>query len=169
MTKYLRIYVRFVDAVSIKLGRSVRYLLFASIGIYIFEIIARNAFNRPGAWVLELSTFLVAAYFVLGGAYSVLTESQVRMDIFYEHWSRRRRALVDAITFPLYIYFGVLFIRGIWHTRRAFIFKEITMSSWGPLLWPIKGILTAGFLLILLQGISILIKDIYAARGRSLE
>jgi len=169
MTKYLRIYVRFVDALSINLGHGLRYLLFGSIGIYMVEIISRNVFNRPGAWVLELSTFLVAAYFVLGGAYSVLTESQVRMDIFYERWPRRRRALVDVLTFPLYIYFGVLFIRGIWHTRRAFIFKEITMSSWGPLLWPIKGILTAGFLLILLQGISILIKDIYVARGRSLK
>jgi TRAP-type mannitol/chloroaromatic compound transport system permease small subunit len=169
MTKYLRIYVRLVDALSINLGHGLRYLLFGSIGIYMVEIISRNVFNRPGAWVMELSIFFVAAYFVLGGAYSVLTEAQVRMDIFYERWPRRRRALVDVITFPLYIYFGVLFIRGVWHTRRAFIFKEITMSTWGPLLWPIKGILTAGFLLILLQGISILIKDIYAARGRSLK
>ena len=169
MTKYLGIYTRFIDTLSIRLGRGVMYLLFASISIYMYEIIARNAFNKPATWVMELAIFFVASYFVLGGAYSVLSGAQVRMDIFYQRWPRRRQALVDALTFPFYIYFAVLFIRGIWHANRAFIFSEITQSSWGPLLWPIKTILTVGFLIILLQGISILFKDIYAARGRSLE
>lgn len=168
MTKYLRIYTRFIDNLTLKLGRGIKYLLFGSIGIYIYEIIARNAFNKPSTWILELAIFFVASYFVLGGAYSVLAGAQVRMDIFYERWSDRKRGLVDVLTFPFYTYFVVLFIRGIWHTNRAFIFNEITMSSWGPLLWPIKAILTVGFLIILLQGISIFIKDVYAARGRNL-
>lgn len=170
MTKYLRLFVHFVDNMNTRIAQSMKYAVIVLVGIFIYEAIARNGFNKPEIWVFELTTFIVAAYFVLGGAYSVLSGAQVRMDVLYGKWSPQKKALVDVITFAAFpIYFGVLFWTGRWHTMRAFIFNEVSGTTWGPILWPIKAIITVGCILMILQAISILIKDIYTARGRTLE
>jgi len=130
----------------------------------------RTLFNRPGVWVLELTTFIVAGYFILGGAYSVLSGAQVRMDVFYRRWSPRKKAIVDLITFATFpIYFGVLFWTGLERTKWSYVFHEVSNTAWAPIQWPIKAVITVGFCLMLLQSISIFIKDLYTARGRSLE
>jgi TRAP-type mannitol/chloroaromatic compound transport system permease small subunit len=170
MTKYLRSFVRSVDTVNTRIAQVAKFAIFAMIVVLLQESFARNLFNQPGVWVLELATFLVAAYFILGGAYSVLSDSQVRMDIFYRRWSPRKKAIVDLITFATFpIYFGVLFQTGLWHIRWSYVFHEVSNTAWAPIQWPMKAVITVGFLLMLLQGISIFIKDLYTARGRSLE
>ena len=170
MTKYLRIFVRSVDTLNTRIAHSIKFGVFALLGVLLHECIARNVFNQPGVWVLELCTFIVAGYFILGGAYSVLSGAQVRMDIFYRRWSPRKKAIVDLITFAAFpIYFGVLFWTGLWHARYAYVFHEISNTAWGPIQWPIKAVITVGFFLMLLQAISIFIKDLYTARGSRVE
>lgn len=170
MTKYLRIFARSVDTLNTRIAHSIKFLIFASLGVLLHECFMRNLFNRPGVWVLELTTFIVVGYFILGGAYSVLSGAQVRMDVFYSRWSPRKKAIADLITFAAFpIYFGVLIWTGLWHTRWSYVWNEVSNTAWAPIQWPMKAVITVGFCLILLQSISIFIKDLYTARGRSLE
>jgi TRAP-type mannitol/chloroaromatic compound transport system permease small subunit len=113
---------------------------------------------------------VLSAYYLLGGAYSMQLNGHVRMDLLYASRSPRDRAITDAITILVVIfYLVVLFLGGISATDYAITYQQKNYSSWAPLLWPIKVIMTIGIFLMLLQTISIFFKDVAAARGQPIE
>jgi TRAP-type mannitol/chloroaromatic compound transport system permease small subunit len=88
------------------------------------------------------------------------------MDLFYSSWTERQRAWVDAFTiFFLMFYLGVLLYGGIDSTVYAFEYNERSYSAWRPYMWPIKLVTCIGILLMLLQSVSELFKDIAKIKG----
>jgi TRAP-type mannitol/chloroaromatic compound transport system permease small subunit len=89
------------------------------------------------------------------------------MDLLYTQLSPQKRALTDAITI-LFVtfYLVVLFLGGLSATDYAIVYQQRNYSSWSPLLWPIKVVMTIGIFLMLLQTISIFFKDVAEARGK---
>lgn len=113
MPKPILLYISAVDAMNRFIGRIAMYLIFALIGVLLWSS-ASKAFLTPSMWTLETAQFVMVAYFVLGGPYSIQLGSNVRMDLFYGEWSPRTRALVDAFTvFFLVYYLGVLLYGGL--------------------------------------------------------
>ena len=105
----------------------------------------------------------------LGGAYSMQLDAHVRMDLAYSAWSPRTRAVVDAITVLMLIFYLVmLLVGGISSTEYAIEYKETSYSAWSPYMAPIKIVMCFGIALMLLQAISTFFKDLYAARGETL-
>ncbi len=89
------------------------YLIFALIGVLLWSSISKTFFN-PSHWTLETAQFVMVAYYVLGGPYSIQMGSNVRMDLFYGSWSLRTKALFDAFTVLfLMFYLGVLFMGAV--------------------------------------------------------
>jgi TRAP-type mannitol/chloroaromatic compound transport system permease small subunit len=87
------------------------------------------------------------------------------MDLFYGRWSPRTRAWVDSFTVLFLIYFlGVLLYGGIDSLLYALQYGERSPTAWRPVLWPIKSIMCLGLVLMLLQAISELFKDIARIR-----
>ena len=169
MPRALLLYVRWVEAVGRVVGRVVMLLIFVMIGVLLYSSISRTAFNLPLIWVVELSQFMLVAYFLLGGAYTLQLGAHVRMDLFYSRWVPRKRAFTDSITaFCLIFYLVILLMGGISSTEYALIYGQKNYSSWAPPLAPIKIIMTIGILLMLLQAVAILIKDIARVRGLAL-
>ncbi len=170
MPRVVVCYVRWVDAFNRRLGRLVMLLIFAMMGLLLYASVARTAFNSPLVWGVEVAQFLMAAYYLLGGAYSMQLDSHVRMDLFYSRWSDRTRALVDALTMLLLLVFlGALLVGGFSSTGYALRYGETSYTSWAPPLAPIKIVMTLGILLMLLQCLSTLFKDIARLRGEVLE
>ena len=170
MWRAIRTYVRYVDAVSWVVGRIAMYLLFVMIGILLYSSISRTFFNLPLAWVVEMSQFLLAAYYLLGGGYSMQLDAHVRMDLLYSRWPVRTRAFADSITaFCLVFYLVVLLIGGVSSTQYALEYGQKNYSSWAPPLAPIKIIMCIGIVLMLLQAIAIFFKDLARARGKPLS
>ena len=167
MPEALKLYVRYVDALNHKVGRFAMYLVFPMAAILLYATISRAVFGIPVNWVLETSQFILSAYYLLGGAYSMQLDAHVRMDLFYGRLSPRNKAVTDAFTilFALF-YLGVLLLGGISSTNYAISFGQKNYSAWAPPLWPIKVFMTAGIFLMLLQSISSLIKDIAIVRGK---
>lgn len=166
MPRPLLLYVRYVEAVNRIVGRIVMLLIFAMIGVLLYSSISRTAFNLPLIWVVEMSQFMLVAYYLLGGAYSMQLGAHVRMDLFYGKWAPRKRAFTDTVTaFCLIFYLVVLLMGGISSTEYAIQYNQKNYSSWAPPLAPIKIIMTIGIALMLLQATAILIKDIARARG----
>lgn len=169
MPKAIRVYVRVVDRVSHVVGRFAMYLVYAMIGVLLYSSISRSVFDVPLIWVVEIAQFLMVSYFLLGGAYSMQLDSHVRMDLVYGRWSPRRKAWTDAFTILFLIFYLVfLLMGGISSTAYALEYNQTNYSSWAPVLWPIKIIMTFGVLLMLLQAFAMLFKDIAAARGKPL-
>jgi TRAP-type C4-dicarboxylate transport system permease small subunit len=145
------------------------YLIFMMMGILLFSSISRAGFNTPYIWVVEMAQFTMAAYYLLGGGYSMLMDSHVRVDIFYSRWPLKKRAFTDSITaFCLVFYLVFLLVGGISSTHYALEYGQKNYSSWAPPLAPVKIIMCIGILLMLLQAISMFFKDLATATGKEI-
>ena len=170
MPKPIIMFVRCIDAVNTVVGKFAMYLVFAMGGVLLFESIFRTVFDQPHIWVVEMAQFLMAAYYLLGGGYSMIIRGHVRMDLLYGRWSHKRRALADVLTGPILIfYLVVLFIGSISSVEYALQYNQTNFTPWGPPLAPIKIIMAIGILLMLLQAIATFFKDLAKARGREIS
>ena len=170
MLRAIRLYVRSVDTFNRWVGRFAMRLIFVMAAIMIYAIFSRLFLGRPVNWVMEMSQFLLVAYYLLGGPYSMQLGAHVRMDLFYGNLSARRRAVTDAFTILFVIfYLGVLLWGGVSSTEYAWTYNQKNYTSWAPPMWPIKAIMTFGIFLMLLQSIAALFKDIALARGKPIE
>ena len=106
-------YIRVIDRLNRFIGRIAMYMIFALIGVLLWSSVSKTFFT-PSLWTLETAQFVMVAYYILGGPYSIQLGSNVRMDLFYGDWSPRTKASVDAFTiFFLVFYLGVLFYGAI--------------------------------------------------------
>ncbi len=162
-------YVRTVDRMNRGIGRFAMYLIFAMMGILLYSSIAKTFFVPP-LWTLETAQFLMVAYYLLGGAYSLQMGEHVRMDLLYGGWTDRTRAFVDSFTVLLLIfYLVILFYGGLSSTSYALEYGERSHSAWRPYMAPIKIIMTIGVFMMLLQAIASMIRSIAKLRGEDLS
>jgi TRAP-type mannitol/chloroaromatic compound transport system permease small subunit len=169
MIKAAKIYVRYMDATSRVVGKVVMFLIFGMIGILLYEAVSRTIFNRPHIWSVESAQFVMAAYYLLGGGYSLLIGSHVRMDLLYDHWSAKGKAVADVITFFVaLLYLVVLTYGGFQGILYAVKYKQVTYSAWAPQVAPIKIIMQIGIVMMILQLIAEFIKDLAIIRGENI-
>lgn len=164
-------YVRIVDRLNYRVGRFAMYLLFVLMGILLWSSATKIGSDmglpvNPSLWTLEMAQFVMVGYYVLGGPYSMQLGSHVRMDLLYGDWTPQRKAWVDAFTIVLVVVFLAVLIYGaVDSTAYSFRYGERNPSAWRPYLWPVKVVMLAGFTLMLLQSISMFIRDIATIRG----
>ncbi|MEQ8829438.1 MAG: TRAP transporter small permease subunit [Alphaproteobacteria bacterium] len=109
MPRALMQFVRLIDLMNKGVGRVAMYGIFAMMAVLLYSSISKSFFN-PSLWTLEVAQFLMVAYFILGGPYSIQLGSNVRMDLFYGGWSVRTKAMVDSVSvLCLLFYLGILF------------------------------------------------------------
>ncbi|MFV1463552.1 MULTISPECIES: TRAP transporter small permease subunit [unclassified Phaeobacter] len=109
MPSAIKSYVRAIDAMNRVIGRFAMYLIFVLVGVLLWSSVSKTFFN-PSLWTLETAQFVMVAYYILGGPYSIQMGSNVRMDLFYGAWSLKTKAMVDAVTVLfLMFYLGILF------------------------------------------------------------
>ena len=169
MPKPIRAYVRTVDAISNVVGHFAMYLVFAMIAILFYSTISKNFFE-PSLWTLEMAQFTMVAYYLLGGGHSMQTNSHVRMDLLYDRWSNKTKAVVDAVTILFMVfYLCLLLYGGISSTQYALKYGEESYSAWAPKMAPIKIIMCIGIILMLLQVVATFFKNVASARGEPLS
>jgi TRAP-type mannitol/chloroaromatic compound transport system permease small subunit len=168
MTGMLRGYIRAVDGVNYRIGRVAMYGSFVLMAILMWSSVSKTFFS-PSLWTLEMAQFAMVAYYMLGGPYAIQMGSNVRMDLLYGDWSPRRKAQVDAITVLFLItYLGVMIWGGIESTMYSFKWGgERSPTAWQPYMWPIKCLMVFALMLMLLQALSELAKDILRIRGHA--
>lgn len=169
MPKAIRLYVRWVEAVNRAVGRFAMYMTLGMMGLLLFAVLARVGFNHPYIWVVETAQFTMAAYYLLGGGYSMILDGHVRMDLLYDRWSPKTRAIVDAVTVFLLIFFLVfLLIGGVSSIDYAVKYGQVNYTPWAPPLAPIKIVMVSGIALMLLQAIATFFRDLATALGRTI-
>lgn len=170
MKSVMQNYVAAIDRANLCIGRIVMYGIFVMMAILLWSSISKTFF-APALWTLELAQFSLAAYYILGGPYSIQMGSNVRMDLLYGGWGDLRKAQIDAITILFLIVYLIFLLWGGWDSL-LYSFKyggERSPSAWRPYLWPIKTIMVVGILLMLLQAISELFKDILRVLDRGMR
>ena len=170
MPEAVIVYVRWVERISRFFGRVAMYLVFAMIGVLLYSAFMRTGFNRPPLWSVEMSQFLLVAYFILGGAWTLQLDSHVRMDLLYARWTPKKRAFADTLTSVcLLTYLAVMLWGGVSSSTYALEYGQRAATSWRPYMAPIKLIMTVGILLMLLQTVAFFFRDIARVRGIELE
>ncbi|WP_193182179.1 TRAP transporter small permease subunit [Nisaea sediminum] len=168
MPKAIRLYVAYVEKMNRFIGRFAMYLIFAMLGVLLYSSLSKAVF-LPSLWTLETAQFLMVAYYLLGGGYSMQLGDHVRMDLLYTNWKPRTRSLVDSITVLFLIFYLCLLLYGGYSsTAYAIEYNEQSYSAWAPYMAPVKIVMTFGVLLMLLQAVATLFKDIAALRGEEL-
>lgn len=159
-------YVRVIDWISHTVGLVAMYLIFAMIAVLLLDAVTRNIVNIPLHWCIEMAQMILAAYYVLGGAHSIQLGDHVRMDLIYDRLSATGKAKLDVVTGGCLIFYLVTLLWGsISSTLYSYQYNQKLMSVWNPPVWPIKAVMVAGIVLMLLQVFATLFKDIARARN----
>ncbi|MBT0957549.1 TRAP transporter small permease subunit [Alphaproteobacteria bacterium KMM 3653] len=188
MFRVMQGYIRAVDAVNHRIGRMAMYGIFVLMGILLWSSISKTFFV-PSLWTLEMAQFVMVAYYILGGPYSIQMGTNVRMDLLYGEWSTRRKAQFDLLTVLFLIFYlcvllygavsSTAYSLGYWGSAPFSFFgglitgteeigtMERASSAWRPYMWPIKSVMILGMFLMLLQCISELFKDVLRLRDEA--
>lgn len=157
-----------VDRLNSWLGRLLALSIFIVVAAVLWEVIARTFFLQATLWSNETTIYVSAFAYLVGGGYALAHRRHVRIDVIYEALSARTRARLDLFTFVFFfIYCAALIWVGSTMAWTSFLQAEGTGTPWNPRIWPVKfGIPLAGVLL-LLQGIANLLRDLGVARAES--
>ena len=169
MPKAVKKFVHAVDAVNRVVGTLAMYLVFMMIAILLYEPLARNLFGKSSIWAVEMAQFTMAAYYLLGGGFSMMLKGHVRMDLLYGRWSEKKKATYDVFTGLFLIFYLVFLLYGAYSSiEYAVMYGQKNRSAWAPYMAPIKIIMGTGVLLMLLQAIAQFFKDLAKASGKEI-
>jgi TRAP-type mannitol/chloroaromatic compound transport system permease small subunit len=159
-----------VDRLNFWIGRIVSWMVLPIMFAMVYEVVARYAFTAPTVWAFDISRMFYGAMFVLGAAYGLSRGVHIRSDFLYRDWSVRTQARVDAALYIVFFFPSMLLLLWVsfdW-AWTALVRGERGMdTAFAPLLGPVRTALPIGVFLLILQGVSELLKCLYAAsRGR---
>jgi len=156
-----------IDGLNRFVGRWVIWLILGSTAISAVNAVVRKAFNYSSNAFLEVQWYLFAASFLLAAGYTLLNNEHVRIDVVVGHFSKRVQTWVDIFGFVVFLlplcvtvlYLGIPFFLQGYHSN------EVSSNAGGLTLWPVYALMPLGFGLLLLQGLSELIKRIAFLQG----
>lgn len=170
MPRWMARTITWIDLFSLWTGRTVCWLTVPLFAAMVYEVIARYAFLAPTMWAYDISRMLYGALFMLGAGYALSKGIHIRADFLYRNWSQKTQGTVDSTLYIIF-YFPGLIVFLLMATDFAYLSwvrgERGMDTAWMPHMGPIKTVLPVGIILLLIQGVSELLKSLYAAtRGR---
>lgn len=160
----MRRLLKIIDGISEWSGKLFSYLLWPGVAVLIYEVVARHLFNAPTIWAHGTTQRIFAVYYFICGAYVSLYRDHITMDLIYTRFSLRKRAFLDIIGFLFFFSFcGVLLWFGSRYAWTSLIRLEPCNTPFRAPLYPIKLAIPLGALLILLQELANLWRNVYIA------
>jgi TRAP-type mannitol/chloroaromatic compound transport system permease small subunit len=154
-----------IDRFTERSGVVFAWLMAPLLAAVAWEVIARYAFDAPTTWAYETIYTLYAAMFMLGAAYALRVGAHIRTDFLWEKWPARTRAAIDSVAYLACFFPGMLLFlaAGLEATWISYATDERSAdTSWFPPLWPLKAVVPASALLLIVQGVSELLKSLHA-------
>ena len=143
------------------------WLILLAIVISATNAVVRKVFSTSSNAWLEAQWYLFGAAFLLASAYTLKQNEHIRIDIVYGMWSRRTQHWIDLFGHVVFLMpFCLLMIYYLtpW-VASSYRSGEVSTNAGGLTIWPAKGLLLVGFVLLALQGLSEIIKKIAVMRG----
>lgn len=166
MAGFLR-FAALVDGISRAFSWIAIWLVLLTCLISAGNALSRYAFSlSSNAW-LEIQWQMFAGIFLLGAPYVLCVNGHVRVDLFYGSASPRRKLWIDVFGIIFFLFPVMLTLTYFaWNFFMvAFETGERSSNTGGLIFWPVKLLMPLGFGLLLLQGVSELIKRIAGLRG----
>ncbi len=159
----------FLDRISHVTGRLTAWLTLAMVLMTTIIVVMRYVFDAGQIWMQESVTWMHAAVFMVGAAYTLLHEEHVRVDIFYRNMSPRRRALIDFLgvllfLLPLCVYLAWMALD---FAAVSWSINESSREPGGlpyPMIPLLKSVVVVMPVLLALQGTSLLLRSLATLR-----
>jgi TRAP-type mannitol/chloroaromatic compound transport system permease small subunit len=157
-----------IDRLSTAIGKLTMGLILATTAISAGNAIVRKAFDTSSNALLEIQWYLFAAVFLLASGYTFLKNAHVRIDFVSSRLSPRARNWVDVVGIVTVLFpFCLITIALSWPLfAKAWEMGEMSSNAGGLIRWPVYLMIPLGFALLMLQGLSELIKRVAFLRGQ---
>lgn len=165
--------IRCIDAFSDRSGRLIALTQIFLMAVVTYEVCSRYLFGSPTAWAFESSAMANGASFMLACGYALYKGAHVRTDILWNHFSQRRRGVIDlasylVLFFPIMVFFMWVGIEGALHSYHTG--ERSQESMWRAIMWPFRAAIPLAALLFMIQGVSESLKCVYQIRyGREFQ
>ena len=158
---------RIIDWLSERIGHAFYWLVLVTVLISAANAVVRKAFNVSSNSFLEIQWYLFSAIFLFLAGYTLLRNDHVRIDVIAGRLSKQAQAWIDIVG-TVFFLFPMAFLL-MWLAWPVFVDAyerhEISTNAGGLIIWPARLLVPIGFLLLLVQGVSELIKRIAFLRG----
>ena len=156
-----------VDWLNAQVGKWVIWLILASTVISGINAVVRKVFNTSSNAYLEVQWYLFAGAFLLASGFTLLQGEHVKIDVISSRLSKRKQIWIDVFGFALFLlpmclvilYYGFPFF------LQGFRSGEMSSNAGGLIRWPVYILIPIGFSLLLLQGVSELVKRVAFLQG----
>lgn len=121
----------------------------------------------PTDWAGDVTIFAFGTLFMLGAAYALNKGAHVRTDMLWEKFDNRVKGRIDLVAFIVFFFPSMLLI--FWFTGDRFLEsmaqgERSNLSAWQPVIWPFRGVIPLTALLLMIQGVSEVMKCLHLAR-----
>ena len=165
--KILLAFSRAVDAVNDRLGRLVYWCVLIMVLISAGNAAVRYSLNMSSNSWLEIQWYLFSFVFLFSAGYTLLHNQHVRIDILTAHLPGRTKAWIDV--FGTLLFLLPMSILIMWLSWPVFVdayrSHEVSTNAGSLIVWPARLMLPVGFFLLVLQGLSELVKRVAFLRG----
>jgi len=158
---------RAIDWLNERVGRVTYWLVLVAVLISAANAVVRKAFNVSSNSFLEIQWYLFSAIFLFCAGYTLLHNRHVRIDVIAGRLSPKAQAWIDIL--------GTLFflmpmsIIVMWLSWPVFVMAlerhEVSSNTGGLIIWPARLLVPIGFFLLIIQGVSELIKRVAFLKG----
>jgi len=158
---------RAIDRLSERIGLTVSWLVLAAVLISAANAIVRKAFNVSSNSFLEIQWYLFSVVFLFCAGYTLLRNQHVRIDVIAGRLSPQAQAWIDILGTLFFLLPMALTI--MWLSWPVFVQAyerhEVSTNAGGLLIWPARLLVPIGFFLLVIQGVSELIKRVAFLKG----
>lgn len=154
--------VRLIETWTELLGWIGALVLLPLTGAMIYEVGSRYLFNAPTFWAYELSYMMMGTIFLFGIAYALRHHAHVRVDLFYDGFSSRKKAVVGLFGYSLLLPCVLWLTWALYdYAVRAYTGHELSgQSAWNPPIWPYRVVYVIGMASFALQILAEVLKDL---------
>jgi len=160
-----------LDRISVVSGRITSWLTLLMVLVTVVIVVMRYVLDAGAVWLQESVVWMHAVVFMVGAAYTLQQDEHVRVDIFYRDMSARRRAWIDVLgtllfLLPLCLVLGYQawdFVAVSWQLGESSREPGGMPYPFVPLL---KSVLLVMPLLLVVQGVSMLVRSLQVIRER---
>lgn len=158
---------RGIDRVTEFFGKAVMWLILLAVLVSAGNALVRKIFNSSSNSWLELQWYCFGAAFMGAAAYTLKQNEHIRIDIFYGTRSARTRHWIDLFGHVFFLLPFVLIMTWylVPYTWQAWKIGQISTNAGGLIIWPARALLTFGFILLIAQAISEIVKKIAIMQG----
>lgn len=161
--------MRLIDELNEVVGKLVSVVAILFAGIIIFDVVMRYALSEPTRWAFDVSKQMFGFYFVLLGGYALRHNAHVRVDILTETLGPRAQKVVELLGYVIFFFpFTWVFLTRSWEfASRSWAQGEVTYGAIQMPVYPLKMAMCVAAGLLLLQGISEVLKLLFGNQEAS--